>query len=177
MPVYLLTAHAYRTWREDDPRGYVQRGEGLKAPSEALARHRAGIAKHDEARFDAEIQAIVHEVVVAIAREREVRLHACSTTPTHVHVLISFQNPACTCGASEHCSKSCSAREHADGVMVRMKRKMGQAIAKVRETCGRPWLSRGADVKPVRDRGHFDHLVGEYLPKHETEQAGMFRRY
>lgn len=177
MPVYLLTAHAYRTWREDDRRGYVQRGEGLKAPNEALARHRAEIARHEEARFDEEIQPVLHEVAVAIAREREVRLHACSTTPTHVHVLISFQSPARTCGAQEHCWKHCPAHAHADGVMVRMKRKMGQAIAKLKETCGRPWFSRGADVKPVRDRGHFDHLVGEYLPKHETEQAGIYRRY
>ena len=34
MPVYLLTAHAYRSWHEDHRKGYVQCEQGLKDPSE-----------------------------------------------------------------------------------------------------------------------------------------------
>lgn len=177
MPVYLLTAHAYRSWREDHRKGYVQRGEGLREASEGMAQWRAEQAKHEEVRFERSVQEAMHEVVVAIAREREVRLHACVTTPTHLHVLVSFRSPACTCGVWEHCRKGCEGRGHAEGVLVRMKRKMGQTIAKAEGTRGRPWFSRGWDLKPVRSQQHFDHLMQVYLPRHETEQAGLFRRY
>jgi hypothetical protein len=61
--------------------------------------------------------------------------------------------------------------------MIRMKRKMGQALAKLHGTCGRRWLSRGWDTTPVKARPHFDHLRTEYLPEHEIEQAGIFRKY
>lgn len=47
MPVYLFTFHAYRSWREDNPNGYVQRGRaGIQPPNKALADYRAGIATH-----------------------------------------------------------------------------------------------------------------------------------
>ena len=177
MPVYLMTAHAYRSWREDHPRGYVQRREGLKESSVNLARHRAAIARHAEARFEVEVQELLHSVIVEIAAEQEVRLHACVTCPTHVHILVSFRSPACICGASKYCGRGCEARERAEGVIVRMKRKMGQAVAAREGTKGRPWFSRGWDLTRVGTRGHFDHLVGEYLPKHEVEQAGVFRKY
>ncbi|HEY7120761.1 MAG TPA: transposase [Tepidisphaeraceae bacterium] len=178
MPVYTLTAHAYRSWREDHPRGYVQRGEGLKESNPGLAVWRAGHARNDEARFERDLQEELHRVVVDIAREKEVRLHACATCPTHVHCLISFRSPACRCGAlMKHCRKGCPARARADDVMVRMKRKMGQALAKLRGTCSRPWFSRGWDCTPVKNEGHFDYLVTEYFPEHETEQEGIFRGY
>ena len=178
VPVYMLAAHAYRSWREDDSRGYVQRGEGLREPSRGMAIWRAGRAGDDEARFESDLQEELHRVVVEIAREKSVRLHGCATCPTHVHCVISFRSPACTCGVSaKFCAKDCPARTLADDVMVRMKRKMGQALAKVRGTCGRPWFSRGWDRKPVRGRGHFDYLMTEYLPEHESGQAGIFRGY
>jgi hypothetical protein len=175
MPVYLLTMHAYRSWREDRPEGYVQRGEGRMLPNESLARWRAERASHPEARFERDVQQTMHEIIALIAAERHVRLHACVTTPTHVHVLMSFRNPACTCGASEHCRRGCEGKEHAETVIVRMKRKMGQAVAQKMGTRGRPWFSRGWDATPVRTQDHFDHLMEVYLPGHEAEQAGIFR--
>jgi REP element-mobilizing transposase RayT len=178
MPVYHLTAHAYRSWREDHPRGYVQRGEGLKEPSKPLADWRARRANFDEARFEREAQEWLHPIVVAMALEKEVRLHACATCPTHVHVLISFRSPACTCGVDvEHCFKTCPGRMRADDVMIRMKRKMGQRLAQGMETCRRPWFSRGWDTSPVKNLRHLNYLVTEYLPEHETGQEGIFRRY
>ena len=173
MPVYLLTSHAYRSWREDHPLGYVQRRQGLKGPSEALAQHRAARAKHEPVRFEAGIQHLLHRTVDVIARENEVRLHACATCPTHVHTLISFRSPACTCGASEHCFPDCNAREFAEGAITRLKRKMGQALAKAKGTVGRPYFSRGWDLTPVRGREHFDYLMEVYLPDHEKTQAGV----
>jgi hypothetical protein len=177
MPVYMLTAHAYRSWREDHPRGYIQRGDGLKDPNPQLAAWRSRHATDDEARFEREAQITLHAVAVEIAREKAVRLHACATCPTHVHCVISFRNPACTCGASmKYCAPDCPARGRADDVMIRMKRKMGQVLATLHGTCGRRWFSRGWDRTPVKARPHFDYLMTEYLPKHQTEQAGIFRR-
>jgi hypothetical protein len=177
MPVYLMTAHAYRSWPEDHGRGYMQRGEGLKKSAPKLAAHRAAKARFAEASFDREAQLIMHEAVLEIAKERGVRLHAFATCPTHGHALYSFRSPACTCGASKVCRKGCPAKVFAEDVFVRMKRKMGQRIAQLRNTRGRPWLSRGWDTKPVRNRKHFDYLITEYLPSHQTDQAGICRIY
>ncbi|MDB5322896.1 MAG: hypothetical protein JWN40_4527 [Phycisphaerales bacterium] len=178
MPVYFLTVHAYRSWREDHPKGYIQRDEGLKEPAPRLAAWRANHAHFPEARFDPTMQELLHKVIQECAIEKQIKLHACSTTPTHVHPLISFQSPACTCGASAaHCHKNCPAKTRADDVTTRMKRKMGQQLAKLKQTSGRPYFSRGWDTRPVKNKKHFDYLVTEYLPKHEPEQAGIFRLY
>ncbi len=181
MPVYLLTAHAYRSWSADHPEGYVQRGEGFKGPEPDLARWRAGRARFAEARFEGEAQTVIHEVAIFVAAERTVRLHGCATCPTHVHIVVSFRSPACTCGALggevEFCARDCVARGLAEEVIVRMKRKMGQRVAQLMGTKGRPWFSRGWDITPVRREEHFAYLMEEYLPEHESGQGGMFRKY
>jgi len=58
-----------------------------------------------------------------------------------------------------------------------MKRKIGQAAAKLKSTVGRRWLSRGWDLTPVRNRAHFDYLFQTYLPKHATDEGGIVRKY
>ena len=58
-----------------------------------------------------------------------------------------------------------------------MKRNLGLTLAKSNVTRGRPYLSRGMDVTPVRDATHFEHLCNEYLPRHATTEAGTYRRY
>jgi hypothetical protein len=115
--------------------------------------------------------------VVEIVRERGVRLHACATCPTHVHVVVSFRSTACTCGALRFCQKDCPARRLADAIITRMKRKMGQALAKMEGTSGRPWFSRGWDRTRVKDEEHLKYLLETYLPDHEATQAGIFRKY
>jgi hypothetical protein len=175
--VYLLTVHAYRSWSEDNPLGYVQRDEGLKEPSKDLADWRAEQAKQPESRFERGAQDVLQQVMVAIAREHQLTLHACATCPTHVHGLISFRNPACECGASDFCASDCNAREHAERFAARLKRKMGLGVAKHEGTFGRKWFSRGWDLTPVRKQEHFTYLVEEYLPDHQATQAGIFRRY
>src|SRR5438270_512858 len=125
MPVYLLTAHAYRSWREDRPQGYVQRDEGLQEPNEALANWRADHANHDPAKFDDASQRALLEIGKLIAVERAVRLHAQTTTISHVHELISYRSPACTCGASNYCYRHCAGRIKAEDFITRLKRKMG----------------------------------------------------
>lgn len=182
MPVYLVTAHAYRSWREDDPLGYIQRREGLREPNPALARYRAAIARHDEVRFELPEQEELHRVVVEISRERSARLHACSTCPTHLHIVISFRSPACICGVSmsndrKYCDRGCPARAHVEKLITRMKQKMGQMMAKLRKTRGIAYFSRGWDLTRVRHPGHLEHLLGAYLPNHQLEQGGIFRKY
>ena len=177
MPVYLITAHAYRSWSEGDPKGYVQRGEGLMPPSSALARYRARKAKHPKVRFEGEMQQVLNFVIESIVPEKGAKLHACVTCPTHVHILVSFRTPECGCNGAEYCARGCEAREFAEDVLVRLKRKMGQALAKWAGTQEKPWFSRGWDLTPVRKRSHFDHLVNIYLPQHEENQAGVFKKY
>jgi hypothetical protein len=126
MPVYLMTSHAYRSWSEDHPKGFIQRDQGLQSTNDELAAWRAEHSNHEPAKFPREAQELLLDVVETIAAERKVRLHGASATQTHVHKLISFRSPACTCGASDHCNRGCPARTFAEEVITRMKRKMGQ---------------------------------------------------
>jgi REP element-mobilizing transposase RayT len=177
MPVYLITMHAYRSWNEDDPKGYVQRREGLKPSSKALAKWRATHARQSPARFTPETRAVIADVVVQISDERKVRLHAQSVTSTHVHALISFESPACTCGASDYCYAQCEARAHTEKLIARLKQKMGQAVAKHMHTTGRQWFSRGSNISPVRNRDHFNFLCETYLPRHQGREEGIVHIY
>jgi hypothetical protein len=128
-------------------------------------------------RFTIDQQQMLHEIVVMIAAERSMRLHATATVTTHIHKLFSFRSPACTCGASEFCRRDCEARKLAERFITRAKQKMGQQLAKYDGTVGRPWFSRGWDLSPVRDRGHLDYLMETYLPDHERFQGGIFRTH
>jgi hypothetical protein len=175
MPVYLCTTHAYRSWEEDHPNGYVQRDEGLKPPSENLRRWRSEHALHEPVRFSKELQSLIIDVVEHISIEKCARLHAVAATRTHVHSLISFRSPACICGVSEHCWRNCASRAFAEKFIIRAKQKCGQAIAQHQQTKGRPWFSRGWDLTPVRNKSHFDYLITTYLPKHEKRENGMLR--
>jgi hypothetical protein len=177
MAVFVGTVHAYRSWREDDPRGHVQRGEGLRKPNASRAKWRAEHARNEPARFDRALQEIFVRVVEEIIKEFDFRLHAQSATRTHLHVLMSFRSPACTCGASKYCLASCPARQLTEKYLARLKRKLGQAAAKHHNTKRRPWLSRGWDITPVRNRDHFNYLVEEYLPKHAIVEQGIVRVY
>jgi hypothetical protein len=66
--VYLITAHAYRSWAEDHPKGYVQRDEGLKKTNPRLAKWRAQHSKHGAARFEQGMQEIISQVVRKLPR-------------------------------------------------------------------------------------------------------------
>lgn len=173
VPVYLITTHAYRSWSEGNPRGYVQRGQGLQKTNESLARWRSANAREAPARFSGDAQKMIAQVVSEIAVERNVRLHAHAATATHVHVLVSFKSPACTCGASRFCAKGCEARRFVEAFTTRLKQKMGQAVAKVNGTSGRQWFSRGWDLTRIRDREHFDYMVSKYLPRHAGRERGV----
>ena len=128
-------------------------------------------------RFTLAQQTVLQEISQAIVAERGARVHSLATCPTHVHMLVSFCKPSCTCGNLKHCKRACQARYHAERLSARWKQKMGQRLARDSGVFGRPWFSRGWDVTPVRQPTHFDHLIGEYLPDHEQTQGGLFHLY
>jgi len=159
MPVFLFTFHAYRSWREDDPRGFVQRcAPGIQPPREGLARHRAGTATHEPVTFNADQQDLLLAAAREICNRRNWRCHAVAATPTHVHVLLSWRGflPV-------------------QQTVATIKRLLGLALSRHAGSAGHRWFSRGSDTKRVRDRKHLDCLIEQYLPKHVRE-GGRFRR-
>ena len=155
MSVFLLSFHAYRSWDEDTPRGYVQRGmEGVQPPSAALARWRAGRAKHPAVRFDASQRELLIESTREIAARRSWTIYAMCATPTHMHLILGWRD-----------------RQELDRAIHTLKRLLGLALSRHAGTTGNRWFSRGCDRKRVRDREHFDHLVTTYIPKHVNESG------
>jgi hypothetical protein len=65
---------------------------------------------------------------------------------------------------------------NAERLIIRLKQKMGQALAKKHETSGRPYFSRGWDLTPIRSQKHFQYHIETYLPKH-TREEGIFKFY
>ena len=189
MPVLLVTLHAYRSWSEGDARGYVQHGQGIKPTSDRLAKWREEHANQPPNRFEPTLHPLMHELCVEVTSAEGVTLHAASVTPTHLHLLLSFVDAECTCGASRRVDTrgsgeaaefppSAAARYHPKGcpvwqrghrVAVRVKRIVGGRLSVHTRQPGRKWFSRGEDTSPVRNRGHYEHLITVYIPDHEQE--------
>jgi len=153
MPVYLFTYHAYRSWRPDDRRGYVRRGEGILPPDEEMARNYDRDARQPRVEFDATRQGTLVEMVRDVCDRRDWRLHQVLANPSHVHVLVSWDSDASW-----------------ESVRDTFKRLMGMRLSQTEKVQGRQWFSKGASRKQVRDRKHFDYLMNEYLPKHQGER-------
>lgn len=173
VPVYHLTIHAYGSWQEDDPKGFVQRGEGLKRPSTALNTARRKRQTQDAAQFERDCHALLRDELRAVAERFGLELHGVAVTPTHLHVVLSFHSPACECrtSGSAYCVKRCPAYQHGTDFATRFKRNAGMALRKASGRDGVKWFSRGWHLLPVRDREHLERLLREYLPGHR-EQAG-----
>ena len=149
MPVYLFTYHAYRSWRPDDRRGFVQRDKGLQPPNPELAGAYDCAAKDAPFEFDADTQRFLIEVVLDVCRRREWRVHGAATEPSHLHALVSWLGEA-----------------RWPAVRGKIKNVMSTALSKRAGALGRRWFAAGASRKHVLGRGHFDYLLGEYLPSH-----------
>ena len=85
------------------------------------------------------------------------RLHAAAVTPTHAHVLVSWQH-----GDWKPTSDT-------------LKRIIGYALGRRVGPPGSRWLSRGQSRKRVTDRAHLDYLLSSYLPKHVKEGGTLWR--
>lgn len=155
MAVHLLTFHAYRSWSEDNPRGYVQKNiEGVQPPSVGLARHRVKLAKDKPVRFSDAQKRVLIEGGQEICDRRDWILYAASATSSHVHLLVGWKQ-----------------QQSLDKAIHTLKRLLGLALSRNEGSSGNRWFSRGSDRKRVIDRRHFDHLIEVYLPKHEQEQG------
>lgn len=157
MPVYLFTLHAYRSWRADNPRGYIQHDQrGVQPPNPQLSAHRESIAKHPAVTFRKRQRSLLLTSAVEIAGRRGWTLHAVAATTTHIHLLISWND-----------------QTDEKQVCTTLKRLLGLSLSKDTGTTGNHWFSRGQDAKRIADRKHLGHLVNTYLPKHK-EQGGVF---
>jgi hypothetical protein len=170
---HLLTMHAYRSWVEDNPRGYVQRGQrGVQAPNVGISNYRSGIALHSPMRFN------VSQMQLAITTTREVcgklgfDAIAGSCTATHLHVLVGLTGAALTGGAREG-----DQGKDTNALCARIKSIVGWRLSQQLGTTGNRWFSRGKDATPVIDEAHLRYLVGTYLPKHEMLEGGVFAKW
>jgi REP element-mobilizing transposase RayT len=160
VPVSLFTFHAFRSWRLDHPRGYVQRGQvGVQPPQPRLAAHREGRATRPAIEFSEVQRQCLINAAIEIAARRAWIVHAIAVTASHVHVLLRWEDQAAD-------------RQVRDT----LKRLLGLALSCEAGSTGHRWFSRGSDVTFVNDQDHFDRLISEYLPQH-VKQGGVFWRW
>ena len=164
MPVYLITLHAYRSWQEDNPKGYVQRGEhGIQPPDPILAKQRASIAKQAQRAFTRDQKLLIITHTQDVANNRGIRLHAISCTASHTHLIASwFGNETVFAGIDQP-------QAQAKQLANKVKTIVATLLSKHERTTGNRWFSRGCDCTPIEDRDHLNHLMSHYLPKHKHE--------
>jgi hypothetical protein len=153
LAVYHFTIHAYRSWRPDNPRGYVHHTDGLLPTDEEMARWYDHHAKFGRMNFEHEIQLLLTREMHAICLRNAWRLHAIGNEETHLHGLVSWKDFI-----------------ESGEVVRRLKGALSHHLGKQIGPPGRKWFSRGASEKRVKDREHFDYLVETYLPSH----SGVF---
>jgi REP element-mobilizing transposase RayT len=89
---------------------------------------------------------LIDEVHVA-CRCQIYRCHFVATEPTHIHVLVSWPDDR-------------PWERARTGLKTSLTRRLNRHAQR------RSWFCEGASRKRLKDRGHFDYLVGEYLPSH-----------
>ena len=149
MPVYHFTWHAHGTWRPDNGRGYVERGEGILPPDPQEAERRDRNQKNDRVEFDAPMQGVLIAGAYDCCVRRGWRLHAGGTDPTHVHLLTSW-------------------REYVEwsAVRDRLKNLLSLFLGRLKQRPGGNWFVDNGSRKRVTRREHFDYLVNSYFPDH-----------
>ena len=148
MPVFVFTFHGYCTWLPDNPKGYVERGKGVRPPNERMARLYRLAATHDEQVLSDHDQQLLVEEAQRACLHQGLMLHLVATEPTHVHVLVSW--------TSDKSFKR---------VQAAVKQSFTRALRADRGD-QRPIFSRGAGHTQIRDQAHFDHWMHEYGPSH-----------
>lgn len=164
MPVYMITLHTYRSWKADNPKGYVQRGkQGIQTPNPVLASQRACLANDPERHFNDDQKQFIIDQAYEIITNRKLRLHAVSCTSTHTHLIISWL------GTEAFFSDINQPFGQARLLANKVKTILATLLSKNEGTTGNRWFSRGCDCTPVDDRDHLNHLLDQYLPKHRRE--------
>jgi hypothetical protein len=106
-----------------------------------------------KADFEQEIQVLLTRGMHAICQRRGWRLHGVGNEATHLHVVVSWIEFM-----------------ESGRVMGQLKGALSHQLGREIGPPGRKWFSRGGSEKRVVDQGHFDYLVGTYLPGH----SGIF---
>src|SRR5437660_9592675 len=134
MAVYHFTLHAYRSWRPDNPRGYVKHNTGILPPDPEMAASYDRQANQSEVVFMPEIQRLLIRYTLDICARRNWRVHGTGTDPTHFHVAISW-----------HGFIPC--RE----VMNKLKNVLSFLLGRDPGPAGRRWFVRDGSHRRVKD--------------------------
>ena len=148
MQVYLFTFHAYASWMPDRKQGYVQPGKGILACDKQMAESYRQRQTQDAVTFDQNIQQCIIDAIHDNHKHSLYRLHAIASDPSHIHILISWQDQRPT---------------------AKLKITVKQALTRhLNQMFGKQqWFSRKGSQKRIRDKQHFDYLMNVYLPKHK----------
>jgi len=148
MPVVHLTLHAYKSWLPDDPRGYTRDGEIL--PSDPEMADRYGRQSNDDGvRFEAHDFWFLLSGVLDIGERRDWRVHAVFGEWSHLHFVVSRRGVL-----------------KIDTVRQMVPQLLAKFLGDRYDVRGRRWFARRPSCRRVRDRAHFDYLVGAYCDKH-----------
>ena len=132
----------------DRGRGYVRRGDGILGPDSRRANQYRRNAREDAVLFDGRIQQLLIDEVQVACRRQSYRLHACTTEPTHVHVLVDWVTDRGWLSVRS-------------GLKSSLTRWLNSELQRREHR-----FSRSASRKRVKDMQHFNYLLHEYLPKH-----------
>ncbi len=149
MAVYHFTFHAYRSWPCDHPKGFTLNGEGFQPPDPDRARSYDHLATFEPVDFDDLTQRLLIVAAHDICERRAWMLYAVGTDPTHLHVVMGWRGFI-----------------DCEQVWARLKNVLSLLMGKLHQQPGRPWFVQNAGRSRVKDRPHFDHLRGVYLPGH-----------
>lgn len=176
MPTYLITLHADRSWTEDNPRGYVQRGKpGIQPPQRKLANYRASIANHPPVKFSREQIPLAIEIAHEVCETLGALPIAASCTATHLHIVVDTSNSTARKGGAPTNEPQVNSPLDPKKLAARIKSIVGLRLSQQLGTTGNRWFSRGEDVGVVADQKHLEYLIATYLPRHELVERSVFK--
>ena len=89
----LITLHTYGSWMVDRVEGHHNRRvRGLQGRKPALGVHHRGLMKHPEAVCGAALQRMCLLELPRAAVHQRWRLHAAGTSPSHLHLLLGWDD-------------------------------------------------------------------------------------
>jgi REP element-mobilizing transposase RayT len=145
--VGFFTWHAYKSWLPDRPEGYVRRGDGVLPTDPERADQYGRNSNQDGLIFDERVQQAMIHAILAAAEHQRLRIHSVGTDNTHLHVLASWHDDRAI-----------------DKVAARLRYSITRHLNQTFFT--RSWLGEGGHTEHVENRGHFEHLINVYIPKH-----------
>jgi hypothetical protein len=140
---------------------YVRRGEGhLPQDTSTAAKYRSRM-KCQAIEFDESMQLAMIEEVHTASQHQIYCVHCVATEPTHVHILVSWQD------------------EKRDSKQLRSSLRQSLSRRLSKQFGRRHWLSEGGSRRRVINDEHFDYLVAIYLKEHGgwkwNEEKGLFK--